>query len=100
MVYLQVFPAAVNARDRLMGPHASWDRFFCYGDNKGFHQLMSYDLCTCRSNVSVIKAAVIVKELSPKSMPTNERSTFFCIFLIQFCLQFRRGESCFPYQVY
>lgn len=36
MVYLQVFPAAVNARDRLMGPHASWDRFFVMGIIKVF----------------------------------------------------------------
>lgn len=93
------FPSCSQYQGPPDGSPRQWDWFFCYGDNKGFHQLMSYDLHTCRSNVSVIKAAVIVKELSPKSMPTNESLPFLYL-LIQFCLQFRRDESFFPYQVY
>lgn len=55
----------------------------------------NYDLCTCRANVSVRTTAMTVKDLNPKSAPTNETLCFLYL-RIQFSIQLGGLEELLP----
>lgn len=87
----QYIPIINNEDGRWVPVLGWWREFFHYGDNKRSsvfslvnydlwkkrkRKKNNYDLCTCRANVSVRKTAMTVKDLNPKSAPTNETLCF------------------------